>query len=571
MRRRFPSTAARVGQGCRGPVAEPRSRGSWFALGTLLTVGGLLVGALSVSGQEPEPEPPQEEGGEPAPPGQEPAPGARLRCTLTWEPATEETQSVSIRDPAGGHVTYVSGGMVWTCGGAVMEADSAVRYEAERRVEMFGDVRYRDTIRTLESDRLDYFQIGDRVVATGDVRLVRLGSGSTLEGPRVEFLRAVSGVAERTVATGRPHMVLRSEDDPDGPPFEVDADRTVFAGEERAAAWGEVVIERPDLRATADSAFFDLEGGEGVLHGAPRAEGERFELAGDTIRLRFRQGDLEDVWALGSGRATGEAFEVLGETVRIRVEDDEVDGVWAFGPERSLAVSPPHRLYGDSLRFFLVAGRLDTIVAVGRAAAVQEEAEEDEVSPIPTAPEEGEASTTPAEDQEEGEAEPTRVGAPRLSLEGEVNWVTGDTLWAIFEPVPDAETPNAAEATDEETSDAAEDGDQEKPDAAELADQEERAPGSPRRDARLQRLRAVGNARAFYAAVRDTTRTTVPSRNYLIGREVEVRFEGGEARRVMGLDAIGIYLDPEPGSPPPVERDTSAVPASETRPEEGSR
>lgn len=567
----------------------------------LLVAGGLLVGPIEARGQEPEPapEPPQEEAERPAPspqeaPGQQAAPGARLQCTLTWEPATDETQSVSIRDPAGGHVTHVSGGMVWTCGTAVMEADSAVRYEAQQRVEMFGDVRYRDTIRTLESERLDYFQIGDRVVATGDVRLERLGSGSTLEGPRVEFLRAVSGVAERTLATGRPHMVLRSEEDPDAPPFEVDADRTVFAGEERAAAWGDVVIERPDLRATADSAFFDLDGGEGVLHGSPRATGERFELAGDTIRLRFREGDLEDVWALGSGRATGEAFEVLGETVRIRVEDDEVDGVWAFGPERALAVSPPHRLYGDSLRFFLAEGRLDTIVAVGRAAAVQEEAEEEATPAEPGAEgaglEETEDEATPAETglEETGAQEPApaerggeepaqeeeappeqageerepddpRVSPPRLALEGESNWVTGDTLWAIFEPVPDEQGDQEAVAGDDEEAVAGDD------EAAEAT------PEPPSRDAQLQRLRAVGNARAFYAAVRDTARTAVPSRNYLIGREVEVRFEGGEARRVSGLDAIGVYLDPDEEAPPPAGVDTSAVPGSGPGREEGSR
>ncbi len=565
------------------PIPAPPVRPTLLAALAVALLALGLPGSAAV-GQEPEPREEEAEQEEPPRPAEEvepegpegpDEPGLR-RCVLTWEPASPETRSVSVRDPAGGHVTHVGGGMEWTCGTAVMEADSAVRYEAERRVELLGRVRYRDTIRRLDSERLDYYQVGDRVVATGDVRLERFGSGSTLEGPRVEFLRAVSGVAERTVATGRPHMVLRSEEDPEAPPFEVDADRTEFAGEERAAAWGEVVIERPDLRASSDSAFFDLEAGTGLLLGTPRAAGERFSLEGDTIRLRFQEGDLEEVRALGRGRAAGESFEVLAEAIHIRVEEDEVDAVWAFGPERSLALSPPHRLYGDSLRFFLVEGRLDTIVAVGRAVAVRgEETTERAAEDEPTA-------------RSGAGAEPRRIPDPELPVERETNWATGDTLWAMFEPLPAEPAEDGADEAAEQgdgADGAAEDGDE--PDGA--AERETATEPAGDREARLRRIRVVGDARAFYAAVRDTTRTSIPSRNYLIGREIEILFEEGEASRVVGRDAIGLYLDPleegaageaPPGRAPPdtlpplpqgepAPSDTVSGPAE--RPPEGGR
>ncbi len=70
-------------------------------------------------------------------------------------------------------------------------------------------------------------------------------------------------------------------------------------------------------------------------------------------------------------------------------------------------------------------------------------------------------------------------------------------------------------------------------------------------DPEPERLTAVGEARSFYAMVRDSTRSEAPSRNYLLGRQnyllgrqIEVLFENGEPSEVIALDAIGIYLEP---------------------------
>ena len=60
----------------------------------------------------------------------------------------------------------------------------------------------------------------------------------------------------------------------------------------------------------------------------------------------------------------------------------------------------------------------------------------------------------------------------------------------------------------------------------------------------MRRLRAVGDARSFYSAVRDSTRSVDPSRNYLLGSEIEISFEGGEASSLSGVDAIGVFLEP---------------------------
>jgi hypothetical protein len=72
----------------------------------------------------------------------------------------------------------------------------------------------------------------------------------------------------------------------------------------------------------------------------------------------------------------------------------------------------------------------------------------------------------------------------------------------------------------------------------------------------------IGNASSFYRQVRDSASTVVPSRNYMIGRRIEVVFEDGEPETVTGLDAIGLYLEPEEGlvSDPATSVDTAGAP-----------
>jgi hypothetical protein len=560
-------------------IAAPEFRRAGPLAASLLLafVGTLVFPSIVCSQQE----------GEPAQEARDEEAGRR--CDLTWRPGTDATVARIFRQTEEAQITYVSGGMIWTCGTAAMEADSAVKYDLTRRVELIGNVQYRDTIRTLESEELTYFELADRIVATGDVFLTRLASGSTLEGPKVEFLRAVSGIDEVTLATGRPHMVLRPENDPDAEPFEVDADESEFLGEEEARARGNVDIVRPDLTAAADSARFRLGDGSGVLYGDPWIEGEAFRLEGDTIRTTFEENELRSVLASGTGHAIGESFEVVSEDILVGIAEQAVDAVWAYGPGRSLAISGGHRVYGDSLRFVMLEGRIDSVLALRDAAAVQaitEGADPDSPTPPPSmerpteppieAGVEADTLAPPADTvaaaladtaavvidsiatppiepplepvvDDGTEADTLAVGTDTLAAgtdtlaveadtDATTNWVTGDTLYATFERL-------TADSSATLPTDSATVGVGPAPEAA--ADTAE---------AQLERLRVVGDARSFYAAVRDTTRTDRPSRSYLIGRAIDVVFRDGEAQRVIGEDAIGLYLDPADFEGPPAGR-----------------
>ena len=329
---------------------------------------------------------------------------------IVLEPATDSTRSVRVQVEPDRYVTHVGNGLYATCGDARMNADSAVSYGGEERVRMIGSVDYRDSVRTLTSDTLTYFQAEDRILAVSDVVLVRRASGSRLTGPRVEFLRVRSARERRTVATGRSRLLVypdsaardtAARDTAD--PVQVDADRIEMLGEREVRTWGDVRIQRPRVDARADSAFFRLDAGSGRLMGGPRVVGESFTLTGDTIFTGFEGGELRDVESVSEGRATGEDFDLYAERIRARMAGEELDRLWAHGAGRSVAVSPPYRLAADSLDTAFAAGEMDTLYAVGTARAL-------------------EIGETPAED-------------PRSPLEltaGERSWIAGDTLVFSF-------------------------------------------------------------------------------------------------------------------------------------------
>ena len=127
-------------------------------------------------------------------------------CLLNIQAPTK--LSVGVPDTDGAYTTYLGGGtVILRCGDAIMTGDSAVHFETEGRAEMIGGVSYADTTRTLRANHLTYFEDDGHVVADGEVYLVRLSSGATLEGPRANFYREGPG-QDRSVATGRPRMTM---------------------------------------------------------------------------------------------------------------------------------------------------------------------------------------------------------------------------------------------------------------------------------------------------------------------------------------------------------------------------
>ena len=337
------------------------------------------------------------------------APSCQLRVRVVAASGSADqprSNMLAIPGADGRYAMHLGGGLViGQCGDASMTGDSAVHLEHLSEARMIGSVRYRDSTRVLDADTVTYYGMTDRVIAVGDVRLERLQSGATLEGPRVDFIRTPFR-GNRTIATGRPHMVLPTGG-PGTEPFLVDADQAEFQGEERALARGNVEIHRSDLDATAQSARFDADG-VGVLYGRPIIRGEGFELTGDSVVARFADDELRQVRSFGDASATGEDFELQSDLVTAEFRGGEVERLWAFGEGRSIAVSGSFQLAGDSIEFSLTAGRIDSIASVGDASSVET---------VPHVP--GETLVEAAKDLDPGS-----------------NWLTGDTIRAFFGVAP---------------------------------------------------------------------------------------------------------------------------------------
>lgn len=513
---------------------------------------------------------------------QEPDPGvgsALERCSLRWSPLEADTRSVTNRDVTGAHVTVLSGRYLWTCGNATMEADSAIKRDGPRQVELLGAVVYEDSIRTLQSERLLYFQLSDFIIAEENVKLVRLTDRSTLIGPRVEFLRAVSGVDAVTTAPDRPIVTFYPTNTESPEPFLIESDLAIFAGEDEARFYGDAIIDRTDLNARADSALLTRADGLGALWGEPWIEAEGIRMEGDSIRFVSENQELEEIHAIGNGYVSGERFEVEGELIDIDLSNREVEQVQAHGEGVSRALSGSHELWGDSIRFAMYRSQIDTAYAFGGAVAVQRDsswvpppapepatadstaadsaavdatATDPPASDSTAAAQDTAAALTPADsaaaqdtaaapapaDSAEAGADTTGVAAEgdepaedeeleeiELPTDGSANWARGDTLVAIFER---SESPVADSSL---------------------------AP-----DPFMRQLVVDGNASAFYRMVRDSTTSTRPSLNYIVARRLQVDFDAGEPTGVEGEHAIGAFLEPREtfGTPSPADSAAAA-------------
>ncbi len=525
------------------------------------------------------------------------------QCSLRWRPLEDDTRSVTNRDPTGAHVTVLSGRYLWTCGTATMEADSAIKRDGPRQVELLGAVVYEDSIRTLNSERLLYFQLSDFIIAEEDVELVRLTDRSTLLGPRVEFLRAVSGVDAVTTAPGRPTVTFYPTNTESPEPFTVESEMAIFAGEDEARFYGDAFINRSDLSARADSALLTRADGLGVLWGEPWIEAEGVRLEGDSIQFVSQNQELEEIHAVGDGYASGERFEVAAEVIDIDLANREVERLQAHGEGVSRAVSGSHELLGDSIHFVMYGSQIDTAYAIGGAVAVQS----DSSWAVPAAPEPADstAADSTAVDSTAAElAAPDSTAAGPTARDSTAAAAAQDTAAAPARDTTAAPADTAAAPADTAASPPADtaatlaadsaqvgaDTGAAAPDTTEVAEEDDEpaeielatdgsanwargdtliavfersavpaADSAPAPDPFMRQLVVEGNASAFYRMVRDSTTSARPSLNYLVARRLQIDFEAGAPTGVEGEHAIGAYLEPREVFGTPSAADSAAA------------
>jgi len=350
------------------------------------------------------------------------------RCTLQID--NVDRQGFAVETTGG--VNYFAGGNVrLSCRGTkiTMFSDSVASY-AGSTVKFTGHVRYRDTTLTMDTDFGTYFRSAERWEARKNVKTRNLVTGSTLTGPSLDYYRAVKGVRDTTemYAVGRPRIEYFPKDStradstraestrPDSAkadsagtprePYVIVADRVRIKGDDRIWGGGKVTVDRSDFAARGDSLRLDTgPANDGTLLGKrPELHGlgaDSFDLSGSRLDFRLKDRELERVVAKGDGKAVNTDWTLVADTIAHDLVQRKLAHTEAWGDSiKPHATSPKYEIKADSLALDSPHQQLREARAYGKAW----------------------------------------LGGQVDSATKERDWLSGDTVIAIFEPRDSAGT-----------------------------------------------------------------------------------------------------------------------------------
>ncbi len=262
-----------------------------------------------------------------------------------------------------GNVNYFGGGGVFLrCVNQAirLHGDSLESYGGQY-IRLITTAQYRDEDVTIDADTLVYNKTFERLEARQNVRIVNHTNGSTLEGPSVDYLRAVTGIRDsaETIAIGRPtvryQVARQASDTVDPAPYVIVADGLRGRGSSHLIGWGNVTVDRDSLAGRGDSLVYD-QGPEDLatLIGVPatlvRRGSDSFSVAGHEVQLGLAGEALRRVRAFGSGHVIGGAGEIIADSTDLTFEDGVLVGTLAWDREnRAQVLAEGYDVRGDSV------------------------------------------------------------------------------------------------------------------------------------------------------------------------------------------------------------------------------
>lgn len=247
--------------------------------------------------------------------------------------------------------------------------DSLESYNAEV-IRLLTAASYRDSDVRIDADTLTYLKASELLQARGNVRIVNALNGSTLEGPHVDYLRAVRGIRDsaETVALGRPVVHYRVAREPgdtvDPSPYVIVADGLRGRGSSRLTGWGTVTVDRDSLRGRGDTLHYDRgEEDVAVLVGDPatmmRVGEDSFTVTGRRVELVLEAEALRQVRAFGEGHVIGGAGEIIADSTALAFEDGDLVRTLAWDrADRARVLAGGYDVRGDSVAIDTPAERL---------------------------------------------------------------------------------------------------------------------------------------------------------------------------------------------------------------------
>jgi lipopolysaccharide export system protein LptA len=273
--------------------------------------------------------------------------------------------------------TYFGGGVNFWCDGTDQRviADSAEHYENRKLLILMGHVHYTETRLKLDADRMTYFTAEERLLAEGNVVGVT-NTGTRFTGPRAEYLRPAVGVRTKSHLLAEPRANIwvspqdAGKDSKDS--VNIQANRIIMDNDSLIYAKGLVVIERPDLLSTSDSAFVDKYTEFARLTQTPKVVGRgdrHFTLDGDVIDIYSKEHEVERVKSLGHGLATSDDITLKSDTIDLRVSGQKLQRAFSWGKSRAHAHSKDQEITADSIDVVMPDQTLRMMRSVGSAVA----------------------------------------------------------------------------------------------------------------------------------------------------------------------------------------------------------
>lgn len=300
---------------------------------------------------------------------------AARECLLDYESPSGNTRTNAQELPSKKYNVFQGGGVLYRCRGQdnTIIADSAEYYGDQSVLYLIGNVHYRENRAKVDSDRMTYYQLEDRLRAEGNVNAV-LRSGTTMKGPVVDYYRVTPArPLARAVATGHPTMrLVQQTATGSAEPVNVVANQITSLGENLIYASGGVEITRPDIIAKGDSAFLDSQKEFARLMRTPSVQSRRdrpFTLSGGVIDLYSKNRVLERVVATPNGHALSQDLELVADSVDLRMSDDKIDRIMAWGKTGAHALSPERDVLADSIDAIMPDQHLREVRAVRHAYA----------------------------------------------------------------------------------------------------------------------------------------------------------------------------------------------------------
>lgn len=277
----------------------------------------------------------------------------------------------------GKDTTWFGGGVNFWCDGTDQRvtADSAEHYENRKMLLLLGHVHYTEQRLKLDANRITYYTGEERLLAEGDVVGVT-NTGTRFSGPRAEYLRPAPGIRKQSHLLAEPRSNIwispqdAGKDSKDS--VNVQANRIVMDNDSLIYAKGVVVIERPDLLSTSDSAFVDKYTEFARLMQTPKVVGRgdrHFTLDGDIVDIYSRDHEVNRVKSLGHGLATSDDMTLKADTIDLRVSSQKLQRAYAWGKSRAHAHSKDQDITADSIDVLMPDQTLRAMHAVGKAIA----------------------------------------------------------------------------------------------------------------------------------------------------------------------------------------------------------